>query len=776
MSASPTSPPAGALPRLDGHAKVTGEARYVDDIHLPGLLHGRTIRSTIPRGRITGIHFDPAFDWSAFTIVTAADIPGANEVLLITTDQPCLVDHEVRHQAEPILLLAHADPQQLLRAERAIRIVYEASPPCLDARHSLRPEFLQYGTDNTFHRIDITKGDVEAGFEAADLILDEGYETGAQEQAYLETQGMVAVPGPAWRAPDAPDFAAVARAAGLELREDPQMKLALFGSLQCPYYVVKAVTHLLGIPAEELRVIQTVTGGGFGGKEEYPSMIAGHAALLARKSGRPVKLVYDRYEDILATTKRHPTFTNVKAGVTRDGRLTALEIDVVMDGGAYATLSAVVLSRGALHASGPYACPNIVIRARSRLTNTPPHGAFRGFGAPQTIFAIERHMDRLARTLGLDPLEFRARNYLKTGDRMATGQLVRDDVDMAGLAATVDAALGGAARREEIARFNAAEPHRRRGIGFSAFYHGAGFTGSGEERLASVVGTRLAADGAVEILSSNTEIGQGTVTIFSQIAARALGLDPREIRVITPDTGQVPDSGPTVASRTAMVVGHLVEQAALDLAVELATALGMPHDALLRGDTFRRAAENAAGRNLRIAGRSRYRKPEYVEWDEKNYRGDAYATYAWAVYGTEVEVDTRSGEARVMNFVANQEIGHVLHPVLATGQIQGGVVQGIGWALCEEVVYKNGGVQNAALSTYVIPTFVDVPPVTVLFEEKPFAYGPSGAKGIGELPMDGPAPAIANALSSALEFEVTAVPCRPERLLAGIVEREAARG
>lgn len=772
-SQTPDSP--DSIPRLDGHAKVTGQARYVDDIHLPGLLHGRTIRSTVPRGRITGIHFDPAVDWSAFTIVTAADIPGKNEVLLITTDQPCLVDREVHHQAEPILLLAHTDPQQLLRAERAIRIDYEEIPACLDARHSLRPEYLQYGADNTFHRIDITKGDVEEGFEAADLILDEAYETGAQEQAYIETQGMVAVPGPAWRAAGAPGLEAVARAAGLELSEDPSVKVTVLGSLQCPYYVVKALNHLLGLGEGELRVVQTTTGGGFGGKEEYPSMIAGHAALLAQKSGRPVKLVYDRYEDILATTKRHPSFTNIKAGVTREGRLTALEIDVVMDGGAYATLSAVVLSRGALHASGPYACDNVVVRARSRLTNTPPHGAFRGFGAPQTIFAIERHMDRLARTLGLDPLEFRARNYLKTGDRMATGQLVRDEVDLAGLARSAFNTLGGAARQREIAAFNAAEPHRKRALGFSAFYHGAGFTGSGEERLASVVGARLATDGAVEILSSNTEIGQGTITIFSQIAARALGLDPHDIRVVNPDTAEVPDSGPTVASRTAMVVGYLVEQASLNLAHELAAALNMPHDTLLRGDTFRRASEEARQRGLRIVGKSQYRKPEFVEWDEKRYRGDAYATYAWAVYGAEVEVDTRTGEGRVLNFVANQEIGKVLHPVLATGQIQGGVVQGIGWALCEDVVYRNGRVQNAALSTYVIPTFVDVPPITVLFEERPFAYGPSGAKGIGELPMDGPAPAIANALSAALGVEVDAVPCRPERLLAQIVEREGTR-
>ncbi len=747
--------PRPAPSRLDGRDKVTGAARYIDDITFPGLLHGRTIRSTVPRGRITNIAFDPSIPWDEFTIVTAKDIPGRNEVLLITTDQPFLADGVVRHHAEPVLLLAHPDREMLIRAEAAITIEYEEEPACLDMRSSRRPEFRQYGDDNTFHTIRIEKGDAEAGFEASDLILDDAFETGAQEQAYIEPQGMIARPAPEGN--------------GIEI----------FGSLQCPYYVVKAVTHLLGITKEQLRVVQTTTGGGFGGKEEYPSMIAGHAALLALKSGKPVKIVYDRYEDILATTKRHPCVTNVKAGVTRDGKLTALEIDILMDGGAYATLSSVVLSRGALHAAGPYECPNILIRARAVLTNTPPHGAFRGFGAPQTIFAVERQMDRLAGRLGLDPLEFRARNYLKTGGIMATGQVVRDEVDLPGLAAATREALGGDEREREIAAFNARSAHTRRALGYSAFYHGAGFTGSGEERLASTVGARLAEDGIVEVLSSNTEIGQGTITVFSVIAAAALGLDVSEIRVANPDTSRVPDSGPTVASRTAMVVGHLVEKACLDLAMKLKAAeeaVETPPDGgateplstaapPLKGEAFRRAARAALARGEHPVGRSLYEKPAFVEWDEKNYRGDAYATYAWAVYGCEVEVDLRSCETRVVNFVANQEVGHVLHPVLAEGQIQGGVVQGLGWALCEHVVYENGAVKNAALSTYAIPTFVDVPPIRVLFSEAPYEHGPLGAKGIGELPMDGPAPAVANAIAAALNVNVTRVPCLPETLL-----------
>jgi CO/xanthine dehydrogenase Mo-binding subunit len=745
-----------ALPRLDGHDKVTGRAQYVDDIHMPGMLHGATIRSTVARGRITGIRFDPGLDWSGFTIVTAADIPGKNEVLLLTTDQPFLADGHVRHHAEPILLLAHEDREMLRRAASTITITYAEEPACLDVKLSRRPEYLQHGKDNTFHTIDIIKGDVETGFEAADLILDETYETGAQEQAYIEPQGMIARPAPEGR--------------GVEI----------FGSLQCPYYVVKAVTHLLGIPAEELRVVQTTTGGGFGGKEEYPSIIAGHAALLALKSGRPVKMIYDRYEDILATTKRHPSITRVKAGATREGRLVALEIDLVLDGGAYVTLTPVVLSRAALHASGPYEVPNVTIRARARLTNTPPHGAFRGFGAPQSLFAIERHMDRLARSLGLTPFEFRRRNYLKVGGIMATGQVVRDDIDMHALATEVYERLGGAKREAELARANAASSTRRSALGLAAFYHGAGFTGSGEERLASQVAARLTEAGQVEVLSSNTEIGQGTITIFSLIAARALGLEPDEICVAPPDTSRVPDSGPTVASRTAMVVGWLVQQAALDLAAKLAEKMTDDQRTVtaesLRGEAFRKAAAKAVESGWRVIGRSRYEKPSFVTWDEVNYRGDAYATYAWAVYGCEVEVDTRTFEVAVKRFVANQDIGGVLHPVLAAGQIQGGVVQALGWALCEEVVYQDGAVRNAALSTYVIPTFVDVPPIEVMFATTPYEFGPMGAKGIGELPMDGPAPAVLNAIAAALGVEPERVPCRPEYLMTLAEPAGAARG
>src|SRR5579863_6303811 len=377
--------------RKEGRGKVTGRARYVDDLAFPELLHGVTVRSSIARGRIRGIHFGEGIPWSEFTIVTAADIPGKNEIALIEHDQPCLADKEIHHPEEPILLLAHPDRYLVEEARRAVRIDAEPLPAIFSIEDSIAKRAVIFGEDNVFKSYRMEKGDVDAAMAQADLIVEGEYRTGAQEQLYIENQGMIAVANPA-------------------------EGVTIWGSLQCPYYVHKSLVPLFDLPPDKVRVIQTETGGGFGGKEEYPSIIAGHAALLAWKSGKRVKIIYDRAEDMVATTKRHPSRTRHRTGVTRDGKLVAMDIDFVIDGGAYATLSSVVLSRGTIHAAGPYACPNVRVHARAVATNAPPHGAFRGFGAPQSIFALERHMDRVAAAVGLTPEEFRRRNFIRKGE------------------------------------------------------------------------------------------------------------------------------------------------------------------------------------------------------------------------------------------------------------------------------------------------------------------------------------------------------------------------
>src|SRR5437773_362298 len=567
------------IPRKEGRKKVTGQALYVDDLHFPGMLHGVTVRILIPRGRIDAILFEGNIPWNDFTVVTAKDIPGENYVALILNDQPYLADEFVNHPEEPIVLLAHQDKYLLEEARRNVHIEYEILPAIFSLEDSLEQKQIVWGEDNVFKKFLVDKGDVDEVWSEAPFIIEGEYETGAQEQLYIENNGAIAV-------------------------ANPNEGVTVWGSMQCPYYIHKALIKLFGLPEEKIRVIQTETGGGFGGKEEYPSMIAGHAALLAWKSGKPVKMIYDRAEDMVATTKRHPSRTRHKTAVSKEGKLLAMQIDFVIDGGAYCTLSPVVLSRGTIHAAGPYFCPNVRIRSTAVATNVPPHGAFRGFGAPQSIFPLERHMDRVAKAIGLTPDEFRRRNFIKEGDTTATNQIIREKVDLEGLMNRAFELSDYHAKRERFAKENERARARAvragipalRGIGFASFMHGAGFTGSGEVYLQSVVGAEATPEGCVRILAASTEIGQGTNTVFAQIAAEALGLDYDLIEVTQPDTAQVPNSGPTVASRTCMIVGKLVESAVLGLKQ---TLLG---SGLLPGRLTQAALHKACGASLERLG------------------------------------------------------------------------------------------------------------------------------------------------------------------------------
>ncbi|MGA2416994.1 MAG: xanthine dehydrogenase family protein molybdopterin-binding subunit [Candidatus Sulfotelmatobacter sp.] len=723
-----------AVPRKEGRDKVTGKATYIDDMTLPGMLYGATVRSQIPRGKIKKITFDPAIQWNEFVIVSAKDISGKNCIALIGDDQPCLATEFVNHSEEPILLLAHANRHALRKAVDAVSIEYDPLPAIFTIDESERRSETIWGSDNIFKTYRIEKGEVDAVWARADYIVEGEYTTGAQEQLYIENNGMIAL-------------------------FDPLQGITAWGSLQCPYYVHKSLMTLLNLPAEKVRVVQMETGGAFGGKEDYPSIIAGHAALLAIKAGKPVKIVYDRAEDMAATTKRHPSRTRHRTAVGRDGKILGGEIDFTIDGGAYATLSSVVLSRGVIHAAGPYHWPNVRISGKAVATNAPPHGAFRGFGAPQSLFAIERHMDRIARIVGLSPIEIRRRNFLQPGQTTTTGQIVREPIDLGKL---LDRALelsSYVSKRESFSKENRVSTTKR-GAGIAAFLHGAGFTGAGERTLKSIVGVEGCAEGGVRVLVSSTEFGQGTNTVLSQIAAEALGLRYSDVTVAQPDTQQVPNSGPTVASRTVMVVGKLVESAAHGLlqTLKLGGLLGDSYSA----DEFRAACASYIAKHGDLRSWSQYEPPPDIFWDDQNYRGEAYAAYSWAIYISEVAVDLATYSVSVNDFVALQEVGKVLHPVLAVGQIAGGVAQGIGFALYEKVIWQNGRMQNNQMTNYIMPTSADLPPIRVFFEELGNVHGAFGAKGIGELPMDGPAPAILNAVEDALGVPFDSIPLLPE--------------
>ena len=745
-----------SIPRKEGRKKVTGQALYIDDLKFAGLLHGVTVRSSVPRGRIGDITFEGDLPWDEFTIVTAKDIPGENYVALILNDQPYLAEQTLNHAEEPIVLLAHHDKYLLEEARRHVKIEYEETPAVFSLEDSLAQKEIIWGEDNVFKKFLVNKGNVDEAWAQADFIVEGEYETGAQEQLYIETNGVIATANAA-------------------------EGVTVWGSMQCPYYVHKALIKLFGLPEEKIRVIQTETGGGFGGKEEYPSLIAGHAALLAWKSGKPVKMIYDRAEDMVATTKRHPSRTRHKTAVTSDGKLLAMEIDFVIDGGAYCTLSPVVLSRGTIHAAGPYSCANVRIQSKAVATNMPPHGAFRGFGAPQSIFALERHMDKVAKAIGLSPEEFRRRNFIKEGETTATNQVIREHVDLDGLLNRAFELTDYHAKRERFAEENAewhrlqsvsstgsAVNHRLKcvplkGIGFATFMHGAGFTGSGEVYLQSVVGAEANAEGQVKVLAASTEIGQGTNTIFAQIAAEALGIDYDLIEVAQPDTGNVPNSGPTVASRTTMIVGKLVESAVLGLKQTLVGS-GLLKEQFTQAD-FQKACAEYIEKFGKLQSTSQYQPPPGIRWDDEKYEGDAYGAFAWAVYVAEISYDPLTYEAHVDDFVAVQEIGRVMNPVLAAGQIEGGVAQAIGMALYENVVWEKGRMANGQMTNYIMPTAADVPPIRVFFEENPYAFGPGGAKGIGELPMDGPAPAILNAIENATGISFNRIPLMPEAMM-----------
>jgi CO/xanthine dehydrogenase Mo-binding subunit len=697
---TPMSVVGSSVPRKEARAKVTGTSRYLDDLRFGGLLHGRTIRATIPSGRVRSVRLD--FDPADFVVADHRDIPGRNVVALIEPDQPCLVEQIVRHQEEPILLLAHADRERLWSA--AVHVEYDRDEPIFDPEASPR----------VFKHLAIQKGSLDAGFAAADVIVDGEYRTGHQEQLYIEPNGVIAVPD--------------------------GDRMTVYGSLQCPYYVHHALCELLNLPAGHVRVIQTETGGGFGGKEDYPSVIAGHAALLARKAGRPVKLVYDRLEDMTATTKRHPAIVRHRTGVTRDGRLTAIDIDVLLDGGAYTTLSPVVLSRGCIHATGPYRCDHVRVNGRVVMTNTPPNGAFRGFGAPQTQFAAEVHMDRIAEALGMDPVVLRERNAWRAGDTTATGQRLGDDCSALPV-------LYEAVRRTNFTARRKALQGTGGGIGLALFFHGAGFTGSGEVKLASRAALELLPAG-VRIRVASTEIGQGTRTILAQIVADTLGMPYEAVEVHEPDTSEVPDSGPTVASRTCMVVGGILQRCAERMRERLDGS--SPAEYLARHGP--------------LIVTEQYTRPEGLLWDDETYRGDAYGTYGYGCDVVELQVDPDTCEVTLKSVTSVHEAGTIINPSLAHGQIEGGTAQGLGMALLEEVVMRDGRMVNGQMTNYIIPTSADTPLMDIATIERPYPGGPFGAKGLGEMPIDGPAGAVVNALRHA-GFDIRRIPATPEQIM-----------
>jgi CO/xanthine dehydrogenase Mo-binding subunit len=742
------------VPRIDAREKVTGTARFVDDLTFPGMLHAAVVRSAHARAHIRSVDLGGALARPGVVAVAGAgDIPGANNVPLILPGHPLLADTEVRFAGQALGLVAAETREAAGLAAASVEVAYEPLVPLLDPLQARSPDAPRlYGDDNTFGQHRIRRGDVDRGFRDAAVVVENTYRTPPQEHAYIEPQGAIAIP-------------------------TPEGGMTIYGSMQCPFYVQRAVAHILGLSLGRVRIIQTTTGGAFGGKEDVPSEVSGQAAVLAWKTRRPVKLIYHREEDMHSMSKRHPACIRYKTGALEDGTLVAVEVEMTYDGGAFGTLSTVVLWRATVHAAGAYRCPNVKVDAYAVATNHVSNGAFRGFGSPQVLFAAESQMDEVAVRLGIDPLVLRKKNLLRTGDETATGQRLRSSV---GSMETLRRAAKESGYRSKRALFRKDRGTVRRGIGISTIHYGAGLGGLSPYLTRAGAFVQVHADGSALYAVGTTEMGQGMRTVLAQIVAEELGLRLDQVTAMETDTSRVPDSGPTVASRATIMSGNALRDACAKVRSNLwgvaASMMDVPvHDVtgedgvLYAGEDRSRsvsveeAARECIGRRVHLAAQGWFRAPA-TSWDPETGQGNAYMVYAWATNIAEVEVDLETGVVSLTRLTAAHDVGRAINPIGVEGQIEGGSLQGAGYGLTEAVVREDGRIVNPDFSTYIIPTAADAPEIVPVIVESRFAKGPHGAKGFAEQPLMGVAPAIANAVRHATGLRIRELPLTPERL------------
>ncbi len=698
------------IKKSDVPEKAGGSAKYIADIEFEGMLYAKTLRSDRPRARINSIKIPELPE--GYYIVDKNDIPGKNRVKMIIDDQPFFAEDVVNYIGEPILLVVGPDKEKVFEIVYKIKVYYEDIEPIFTIEEAEKEKKNPiYGDDNCFAEYEFKKGEPEKAFATLSYIVEDEYSTDYQEHIYLEPQGVVGI--------------------------YENGKVTVYGAMQCPYYVKNALLQAFGWDENRIRVVQTTTGGAFGGKEEYPSLIAGHAAFAAVKTGKPVQLVFDRNEDIEVTTKRHPSSIKFKTALDENNRIIAMDVDIKIDAGANAGLSDVVLQRSMFSATGVYNIPNIRVRGKALATNKVPSGAFRGFGAPQVFFAIEMHMYHIADKVGMEPIDFKTKHILMRGDTTSTGGLLRSEVKLPEIIDTIDKM---SQYREKYEKFKKKRDGLK-GIGFSLFFHGCGFTGSGEKDLIKAkVKLKKKKNDKVEILVSNVDMGQGAQTALRKIVSYSLDKPIEHIIYENPDTDRVPDSGPTVASRTVMIVGGLLEKAARKLK-----------------ERWNEAPE------LEIV--ERYKQPEYIRWDQKKFKGDAYPEYSWGANVVEVEIDPVTYEIKVLGIWGVYDVGVAIDEKMLRGQIEGGIIQGLGFATIEVMNIKDGKIQQDTITDYIIPTSKDFPKIEIKLIDNPYEYGPFGAKCAGELPFVGAAPALASAVQYALNVPIRKIPVTPELLL-----------
>ena len=744
--------------RPDGIPKVDGSFIYSSDEYHEGALWGVTLRSPHPRARIVSIDTATAegIDGVA-AVLTHLDVPGSKTYGMIISDQPVLAFDEVRYQGEPVAVVAASNPEIARRASNLIEVEYEELAPHTDPEVSVAGKAEGFPDGGLVRHVKIRHGDIEAGRRLADVVVDGVFELGTQDPAFLGPESGLAVP---------------VGDGGVEL----------YVSSQHLHHDQPQIAASLDLPLDKVRLVLSGVGGAFGGKEDLNVHI--HACLLALRTGRPVRMVYNREESFFGHVHRHPATARVELGASRDGKLVFSKVRLVLDGGAYASQSPRVIGNGSFFAGGAYDVANVWIDGYATYTNNPPCGAMRGFGLVQSIYAIESAIDRLARELGMNPLELRMKNALSEGDILPTGQAIDGPAPLQELLTYVKdlplpdssdpASLDPRARPGGLGNTTRGEGMRR-GIGYALGIKAIGFSGGADDTSTARV-TMWIRDGepVAEVYCAAAELGQGIVAVETQIARTELGVS----QVFLPDKDtDIADPGATSASRqTWMTAGSVVAACELVRAELLDRAAALVDEPaaelVLRGPSICNAA---SGRPLidvaevlgeaTISHEYTYHHRKTYPIDEETGQGDAHPAFAYAVHRAVVDVDTELGLVRVVEMASAQDVGKAINPLAVEGQMEGGSVQGLGLAIMEELDISDGRVRNPSFTDYLIPTMLDVPPIRLKVFEFPHPDSAYGLNGVGELPNLSSTPAIINALRDATGLDLPRAPVRPVDLI-----------
>ncbi len=693
--------------RVDARQKARGEANYVCDMVLPDMQYAYMVRSTIPRGKIVDIQVPELPE--GYYFITAKDIPaeGKNELWMILKDWRCFAEDYVLYVGETIGVVVGPDRTKLKELKKQIVVTYEEEVPAVtidDGINCVGGPMFPEKNSNVMCELYCEKGRPMAEvFAEADEIFEETITTPYQEHVHLETNSAIA---------DMEDG-----------------KFIFYASAQCPFYIRKSIAGILNVPYDDIIVRQCTTGGAFGGKEHFPDVLCGALLVAENVVRKPIKMVFDREEDTLYSVKRHPAKCIYKTAL-KDGKILGTEAYVYYNCGAYLSSSYVVLQRGIFHANGVYTIPNTYLKGYGIGTNTFPTCAFRGFGAPQTLFAVETHLDHIAHHLGVDPLAFKMDYICKQGDETTTNGHIIEEVKLPEMLDVITRESDYWRKAKEYT------PGCGKGIGISLYNHGGAFTGNGEQAIIKAHARLVRTGDKVSIQVGSTEMGQGFKTTLRKICAATLGISMDDVEYLDPDTSKVVDSGPTAASRSTMVVGRLVERAALEMKERWA-----------EGD---------------ITTEVEYEHPDGYPWDQATFRGDAYLGYGWGVACVEVEVDKLTNEVKTVGVWSSHEIGKAIDELIVHGQINGGILQSLGYGAMEKMENKGGYFKQKSMSDYVIPTSMDFPKQFYHIQDNPYPWGPYGAKGMGELVFNGASAAYVDAVERALNTTFTSIPIPPE--------------